>query len=139
MRLWIAFMLAMVLLAARGHAADLATEIKALDTSNFAQKENAIAAIASTGDARVAAVMTALNDGTLLIRKSDRLIVIAAGKGTLTIENAATGAANGPVATIACAHAMAPRGVRTPVTRSPCSTNPTAGVSRHTQAPLARA
>ncbi|TMJ39535.1 MAG: urea ABC transporter permease subunit UrtB [Alphaproteobacteria bacterium] len=98
MRLWIAFMLAMVLLAARGHAAELATEIKALDTSNFAQKENAIAAIASTGDARVAAVMTALNDGTLLIRKSDRLIVIAEGKGTIRIENAATGEALGQAA-----------------------------------------
>src|SRR5439155_7777423 len=98
MRLWIAFMLAMVLLAARGHAAELATEIKALDTSNFAQKENAIAAIASTGDARVAAVMTALNDGTLLIRKSDRLIVIAEGKGTVRIENAATGEALGQAA-----------------------------------------
>jgi len=86
------------LTAAHGNAAELATEIKALDTASFAQKEKAIAAIAATGDARVAAVMTALSDGKLLIRKSDRLVVIAAGKGTVTIENGATGAALGEAA-----------------------------------------
>ncbi|WP_119270206.1 urea ABC transporter permease subunit UrtB [Taklimakanibacter deserti] len=81
-------MLCMVLLASRGMAADLAVEIKGLDTASFPQKEKAIAAIAGTGDMRVAAVLTALNDNKLLIRKSDRLVVIAEGN---VIENAATG------------------------------------------------
>src|SRR3954447_11420951 len=95
-RFWIALamvVLVMVLTAARGNAADLTTEIKALDTSNFAQKEKTMRAIAAAGDVRVAAVMSALNDGKLLIRKSDRLIVIAEGKRTVMIENAATGEA----------------------------------------------
>ncbi len=91
-------MLAMVLMTARGMATELTTEIKALDTASFAQKEKAIATIAATGDARVAAILTALNDGRLLIRRSDRLIVIAEGNGTVAIENAATGAALGEAA-----------------------------------------
>src|SRR5689334_17406102 len=58
--LWIAFVTTLFVLtfmAAQAIAADLATEIKSLDTSNFAQKEKAIAAIAATGDARVADVL----------------------------------------------------------------------------------
>src|SRR5687768_16689652 len=97
-RFWLALMvtlLAMLLMAARAMAADLATEIKGLDTANFAEKEKAIAAIAATGDARVAAILAALGDNKLLTRKADRLIVIAAGKGTVKIENAATGEALG--------------------------------------------
>jgi urea transport system permease protein len=100
-RLWIAVLTAMVALAlmsAEVTAADLTTEIKSLDTSSFTQKEKAIAAIAATGDARVAPVLTALNDNKLLIRKADRLIVIAEGKDTVTIENAATGEALGEAA-----------------------------------------
>jgi urea transport system permease protein len=76
-------------------AADLATELKGLDTADFAQKEKAIAAIAATGDPRVEAVLTALGDNKLLIRKDDRRIVIGEGKGTLTLADAATGEALG--------------------------------------------
>jgi urea transport system permease protein len=78
----------MALIASVARAADLASEIKGLDTASFAEKEKVIAAIAATGDIRVAAVLTALNDNKLLIRKKDRLIVIADGG---IIENAATG------------------------------------------------
>ena len=98
--LWIAFVTTLFVLtfmAAQAMAADLATEIKSLDTSNFAEKEKAIAAIAATGDARVADVLTALNDNKLVIRKSDRLVVIAEGKGNVKIANAATGEALGEV------------------------------------------
>ncbi|WP_119389723.1 urea ABC transporter permease subunit UrtB [Taklimakanibacter lacteus] len=94
----LATMLTIALMVTHAMAADLATEIKSLDTSNFAQKEKAIAAIAATGDARVAAVLTALNDNKLLIRKADRLVVIAEGKGNVKIENAATGEALGEAA-----------------------------------------
>ena len=87
----------LMFMAVHGMAADLATEIKGLDTSSFAKKEKAIAAIAATGDARVAAVLTALNDGKLFIRKDDRLVVIGQGKGTVKIDNAATGEAAGEV------------------------------------------
>ncbi len=88
----------MALMATQSMAADLATKIKGLDTSSFADKEKAIAAIAATGDARVAPVLTALNDNKLLVRKLDRLIVIADGKEPLKIENAATGEALGEAA-----------------------------------------
>jgi urea transport system permease protein len=77
-----------VLLTSRAVAADFLTEIKGLDTASFTDKEKAIAAIAATGGARVAAVLVALNDNKLMIRKSDRLIVIADGG---SIESAATG------------------------------------------------
>jgi urea transport system permease protein len=77
----------MALIAPVARAADLASEIKGLDAASFADKEKAIAAIAATGDTRVAAVLTALNDNRLLIRKSDRLIVIVDGG---IIESAAT-------------------------------------------------
>jgi urea transport system permease protein len=90
-RLWsliLTSLLCLALFASRSMAADLATEVKGLDTASFAQKEKAIAAIAATGDTRVALVLTALNDGNLLIRKADRLVVIAQGTA---IENATTG------------------------------------------------
>jgi urea transport system permease protein len=91
-------MLAIALMPAQSVAAELGVEIKSLDTASFAQKEKAIAAIAATGDTRVTAVLGALADNRLLIRKSDRLIVIARDKGSVTIENAATGAALGETA-----------------------------------------
>jgi urea transport system permease protein len=72
-------------------ARDFATVLKGLDTANFADKEKAIAAITATGEARVEAVLTALADGKLFIRKDDRRIVIGDGKGTLTNADAATG------------------------------------------------
>ncbi len=100
-RVWIAVataLLAFWLMLGRGMAADLTAEIGRLDTSSFTEKEKAIAAIAATGHARVAAVLTALSDNKLLIRKADRLAVIGEGKGTLRIENATTGEALGEAA-----------------------------------------
>ncbi len=100
-RIWnvvMGIMLCIVLLTSRGAAADLATEIKGLDSSSFAEKEKIIAAIATTGDARVAAILTALNDNRLFIRKADRLIVIAEGRAPVKITNAATGEALGETA-----------------------------------------
>lgn len=100
-RVWtfvVTTLLAMMLLAARVIAADIVTEVGRLDTSSFAEKEKAIAALAATGDARVTIVLTALNDNKLFIRKVDRLIVIADGKGPIRIENAATGEALGEAA-----------------------------------------
>jgi len=91
----IAFLACLFLLTGAGLAADLASELKGLDTSNFAQKEKAIAAIVATGDGRVAEVLAALGDGKLLIRKQDRRIVIAEGKGQLAFADAATGEALG--------------------------------------------
>ena len=77
------------------HAADLASELKGLDTTNFLQKEKAIAAIVATGDPRVATVLGALGDSNLLIRKQDRRIVIGEGKGQLKLSDAASGEALG--------------------------------------------
>jgi urea transport system permease protein len=91
----ITFLACLFLWAGAGLAADLASELKGLDTTNFTQKEKSIAAIVATGDARVAAVLTALGDGNLLIRKDDRRLVIGEGKGQFKIADAATGEALG--------------------------------------------
>ena len=89
--------LGVLLMAAHAMAADLAMELKGLDTTSFAKKEKAIAEIAATGNPRVAPVLTALNDGKLFIRKDDRLVVIGDGRGSVRIEAAASGEALGDI------------------------------------------
>jgi len=81
----------LILLAGAVHAADLGDALRSLDTTKFPEKEKAIAAIVATGDPRVANVLSALGDGKLLIRKSDRRIVIGEGASQLKISDAATG------------------------------------------------
>ncbi|MBL8895045.1 MAG: urea ABC transporter permease subunit UrtB, partial [Rhizobiales bacterium] len=81
----------LIVFAGAVYAADLGGALKSLDTSKFPEKEKAIAAIVATGDPHVTEVLTALGDGKLLIRKSDRRIVIGEGSGQLKISDAATG------------------------------------------------
>lgn len=77
--------------ACAAYAADLASALKGLDTSKFPEKEKAIAEIVASGDPRVADVLAALGDGKLLIRKSDRHVVIGEGAGQVKLIDAATG------------------------------------------------
>ena len=57
-------------------AADIAPQLRALGAGGFNETEKAIEALAATGDARVIAVLQALEAGELYVRKADGSILI---------------------------------------------------------------
>ncbi|CAN5292461.1 urea ABC transporter permease subunit UrtB [soil metagenome] len=91
----LAAVIALTIAACPASAADLLTAMKGLDSTSFPQKETAIKDIAASGDTRAVDVLTALGDNHLFIVKDGRRFVIATGKGTVTLADAATGAALG--------------------------------------------
>jgi urea transport system permease protein len=78
----VAIACALALIGAAADAADLPSLINALGQGSFADREKAIEALAATGDGRVAAVLQALGDGEIYVRKSDAAVFIGRKQGT---------------------------------------------------------
>jgi urea transport system permease protein len=88
--------LASLLLAGGAFAADLATLVGNLTTGGFSERETAITALATSGEARAAPVLEALAAGQLYVRTSDKLVVIGKPDGNqLALSDAITGKAAG--------------------------------------------
>ena len=62
-------------------AATLEELMAKLPAGSYSDRATVVMEIGATGDDRAAAVLTALNDGTLAARKSDGAIVRIEGKG----------------------------------------------------------
>jgi urea transport system permease protein len=79
-------------LAGTAVAADLATLVANLTTGGYSDREAAIAALATSGEARAAPILQALGAGQLYIRTSDKAVVIGKGDGKqLTLTDAVSG------------------------------------------------
>ncbi|MFI5000698.1 MAG: urea ABC transporter permease subunit UrtB [Reyranellales bacterium] len=88
--------LASLLLASGAFAADLATLVRNLTTGGFADRETAITALATSGEARAAPILEALAAGQLYVRTSDKLVVIGRTDGNqLALSEAISGKAAG--------------------------------------------
>jgi urea transport system permease protein len=62
-------------------AADFAAMVDALGQGGFPDREKAMNALVETADERVPALLLALSDGTLYVRKADEKVVLAAKAG----------------------------------------------------------
>jgi urea transport system permease protein len=81
-----------VCIAGMAMAADLATLVANLTTGGYSERDTAIAALASSGEARAAPILQALGAGQLYVRTSDKLVVIGKGDGkNVTLTDAITG------------------------------------------------
>jgi urea transport system permease protein len=81
----IAFLFALLALATPTYAqtaTDLAPLVDALGTGSFSQREAAIQAMVTTGDARVPQILQALTDGNLYVRKADSKVALATKAGS---------------------------------------------------------
>ena len=88
--------LAALLLAGTAMAADLAGLVGNLTTGSFGDRETAVGALATSGDARAAPILEALAAGQLYVRKSDNSVVIGKTDGNqLSLTEAITGKAAG--------------------------------------------
>ncbi len=90
-------------LAARIADVDLAAKVAALGTGGFDAAEQAIADLAATGDDRVPAILDALGNGDLLLRKADNAVFLGAKSGKdFALTDPVTGADAGvaPKATV---------------------------------------
>jgi urea transport system permease protein len=84
--------LAAVLIAGAGLAADLPALVGNLTTGGFGDRETAIAALAASGDSRAAPILQALAAGQLYVRQSDKVVVIGKPDGNqLSLSEAITG------------------------------------------------
>jgi len=73
-------------------AQDLGQALLGLKSESFDDKIKAIASVATTGDARAEAVLQALAEGSLMLRKSDgRLVIAAPAGGEFALIDAGTG------------------------------------------------
>ena len=73
--------LASLLIAGAALAADLPALVGNLTTGSFGDRETAVGALATSGDARAAPILEALAAGQLYVRKSDKLVVIGKTDG----------------------------------------------------------
>jgi urea transport system permease protein len=91
--------LASLTIAVAALAADLQSLVTNLTAGSFGDRETAIGALASSGDARAAPILEALGAGQLYVRTSDKLVVIGKPSGNqLTLTEAVSGAAAGSAA-----------------------------------------
>jgi urea transport system permease protein len=82
----------LLLAAGAASAADLSTLVTNLTKGGYGDREEAINALAASGEARAAPILAALGAGRLYVRTSDNLIVIAdADTGTMQLVDALTG------------------------------------------------
>src|ERR1700681_2692864 len=73
--------LASLLIAGFALAADLPALVGSLTTGSFGDRETAVVALATSGDARAAPIREALAAGQLYVRKSDNLVLIGRTDG----------------------------------------------------------
>ncbi len=81
----IAFLLASLFLAvpaATAQTTDLTPLVDALGQGGFPEREAAVNALVATGDERAPAILQALSDGNLYVRKSDQKVVLADKAGS---------------------------------------------------------
>ncbi len=88
--------LASLTIAVTALAVDLQSLVTNLTAGSFGDRETAISALATSGDARAAPILEALGAGQLYVRNSDKLVVIGKPSGNqLTLTEAVSGAAAG--------------------------------------------
>ena len=76
----LALLLGLLLAApAAAQAPDLPTLVNALGQGSFADKGNAVSALAASGDEHAAAILGALSDGNLYAQKSDGRVLLKSG------------------------------------------------------------
>jgi urea transport system permease protein len=81
-----------LLLAGTVLAADLATLVANLVTGGYSDRDAAITALASSGEARAAPILQALSNGELYVRTADKAVVIGKGEGKqIALSDAMTG------------------------------------------------
>ena len=73
--------LASLLIAGAAMAADLPALVGSLTTGSFGDRETAVGALATSGDARAAPILEALAAGQLYVRQSDSLVLIGKPDG----------------------------------------------------------
>src|SRR5229473_2469888 len=73
--------LASLLIAGAAVAADLPALVGSLTTGSFGDRETAVGALATSGDARAAPILEALAAGQLYVRQSDNLVLIGRTDG----------------------------------------------------------
>jgi urea transport system permease protein len=73
--------IAVLCLAGVALAADLATLVTNLAGGGYSEREAAISALATSGEARAAPILQALGAGQLYVRTSDNVVVIGKGEG----------------------------------------------------------
>jgi urea transport system permease protein len=78
---------------ALAQATDITAMVDALGQGGFPDRQKAIDALVATGDDRVPAILAALSDGTLFMRKADGKVVLTTKAGSdLKLTNPADGA-----------------------------------------------
>ena len=93
---WLLPFLAIVAVAGSAFAADLGSLVTNLVTGGYSERDDAIKALATSGEARAAPILQALSAGDLYVRNSDKLVVIgkvsaSGGSGKLALTDAVTG------------------------------------------------
>src|SRR5205807_8742913 len=85
--------LALILLftALPARAEDLAAIVAGLGGAGFADKEKAIVALGKLGDPRAVPILQALGDDRLRKAPDGRIVIVAAGRETTKLSDAATG------------------------------------------------
>src|SRR5215469_4156058 len=84
--------IAVLCLAGVAGAADLATLVTNLTAGGYSEREAAIGALATSGEARAALILQALGAGQLYVRTSDNVVVIGKGEGKkIALTDAVTG------------------------------------------------
>jgi urea transport system permease protein len=79
-------------LAGTAMAADLATLVTNLTTGGYSERDDAITALATSGEARAAPILQALGAGQLYVRIADNVVVIGKGEGKqIALTDAITG------------------------------------------------
>jgi urea transport system permease protein len=87
-------------IASYAQSADLSAMVDALGQGGFPERQKAIDALVASGDEHVPAILLALSDGSLFVRKADAKVVIATKSGGgLTLTNPVDGSDLGTAAT----------------------------------------
>src|SRR5476649_792640 len=85
-------LLAILVVGGSALAADLATLVANLVTGGYSERDEAITALATSGEARAAPILQALSAGQLYVRTADKLAVIGKGEGKqVALADAITG------------------------------------------------
>src|SRR5260370_13617928 len=88
--------LASLVIAGSAVAADLPALVGSLTTGSFGDRETAVGALATSGDARAAPILEALAAGQLYVRQSDSLVLIGKPDGNqLALTEAISGKSAG--------------------------------------------
>src|SRR5260370_16960032 len=86
-----ALALILLLAALPARAEDLAAIVAGLGGASFADKEKAIVALGKLGDPRAVPILQALGDDRLRKASDGRVVIVAAGRETTNLSDAATG------------------------------------------------